>query len=343
MKNRVGLVIDDRYLDHSILMPSPENPNRIRHLANIVRNNYAESCLMLPAREASIGDIAEVHSDFYLQQLKEHSLKSDPFSYDRDTYLMEHTFYTAQLAAGGCLELADRLMKGDLDYGFAMIRPPGHHAEPGRGMGFCVFNNVCITAQYLRKKYGLNRILILDFDAHHGNGTQEVFYDSDEVLVLSLHQHDLFPFTGKTEDFGTGDGAGYTINVPVFSQFGDAEYTFLLGRIMQAVVEQYLPQIILVSAGYDGHRDETISGTNLTTEWFGVATAMLKQYAEVCDGRLLMVLEGGYNADSLELSVLETINSLLKKSNGKKVGVLHSERANNILHNHPLRTHWTLE
>ena len=162
---------------------------------------------------------------------------------------MEQSIYTAQLATGGCLDLADRLLGGDLDSGFALIRPPGHHAEPGRGMGFCVFNNVSITAEYLRKQYGLNRILIIDFDAHHGNGTQEAFYDTDEVMVMSLHQRDIFPFSGDASELGAEKGLGYTINVPVYSQFGDAEYTFLLGRLLQVVAEQYLPQIILVSAG----------------------------------------------------------------------------------------------
>ncbi|EKD34928.1 MAG: hypothetical protein ACD_75C02122G0002, partial [uncultured bacterium] len=239
--------------------------------------------------------------------------------------------------------LADRIMEGTLAHGFAMIRPPGHHAEPGRGMGFCIINNVAVTAQYLRRKYHLNRILILDFDAHHGNGTQEVFYDTDEVLVISIHQRDLFPFTGKASEAGSGPGEGYTINVPVFAQFGDLEYTFLLGRILQSVMEQYLPQIILVSAGYDGHRDETISGTLLTTEWYGLITAMLKQYArEVCGDRLLMILEGGYNPVSLEASVLATLDSLLA-ARRDKIGVFFSERANQVLKNHPLHSCWTLQ
>jgi acetoin utilization deacetylase AcuC-like enzyme len=255
---------------------------------------------------------------------------------------MEHSLHIAELAAGGCLELADRLMAGEIDSGFALIRPPGHHAEPGRGMGFCIFNNVSITAQYLRRKYKLNRILIVDFDAHHGNGTQEVFFDTDEVLFLSLHQRGIFPFSGEMTEVGTGKGEGYTINIPVFPQFGDAEYTFLLGRILQSVVEQYLPQIILVSAGYDGHKDETISGTLLSTEWYGLITAMLKQYAhEACGNRLLMVLEGGYNPVSLEASVLATFESLLTPRQDK-IGVFFSERANQLIKNHPLRNYWTL-
>lgn len=334
--------MDDRYLDHCISRRSPENPERIRNLANVVRNQYAGRCRIVQGRQAQMEDIERVHSHFYLEQLKQHSVKDDPYSYDKDTYLMEHSIYTAQLAAGGCLELADSLMTDDLDSAFALIRPPGHHAEPGRGMGFCVFNNVSITAEFLRKSYGLNRILIIDFDAHHGNGTQEAFYDTDEVLVLSLHQRDIFPFTGGAVELGEGKGAGYTINIPVYSQYGDPEYTFLLGRFLQVVVEQYLPQIILVSAGYDAHQDDRMSGITLTTEWFGVATALIKQYADLaCDGRLLMVLEGGYNPVSLEASVTETLDSLLTERQGK-IGVMHSERANALLVDHPFLNYWTL-
>lgn len=343
MNKRLGLVVDGRFQRHAITGHSPENPARIRNLSLVVRERFRQDCVFLPARAAGLDDIEAVHSRFYLDQLRDHQLRSDPYSYDRDTYLMEHSLETAELAVGGCLDLADRIVTGELDQGFAMVRPPGHHAEPGRGMGFCIFNNVAITAEYLRRRYQLNRILILDFDAHHGNGTQEVFYDTDEVLVVSLHQRDLFPFTGKAGEVGSGKGKGYTINVPVFAQFGDAEYTFLLGRILQSVVEQYLPQIILVSAGYDGHRDETISGTNLSTEWFGLVTVMLKQYAqESCDNRLLMVLEGGYNPLSLEASVLATIESLLV-SRRDKIGVFYSERANQLLKDHPLQAKWILQ
>jgi len=342
MNNRVGLVVDDRYLNHRISASSPENPERLRNLATVVKDQFAGRCKIMAGREAGFDNIELVHSKFYLDQLKEHSVRSNPFSYDKDTYLMEQSIYTAQLATGGCLELSDRLMEGELDSAFALIRPPGHHAEPGRGMGFCVFNNVSITAEYLRKQYGLNRILIIDFDAHHGNGTQDAFYETEEVMVLSLHQKDIFPFSGAASETGAGKGLGYTINVPVYAQFGDPEYTFLLGRLLQVVTEQYLPQIILVSAGYDGHEDDTMSGTCLTTKWFGTATALIQQAAEsACDGRLLMVLEGGYNPVSLEASVLETLDSLLTKRTGK-VGIMHSERANSLLIDHPFKSTWTL-
>lgn len=338
-----GLVFDNRLFDHKIDKHSPENPDRIRNLyRRLASLEYEGRYEKVVPRELSVEDVKSVHSSLYIEQLREHSVRPDPYSYDKDTYLMEQSMHTAQLAAGGCLTLTDRIMSGELDNGFALIRPPGHHAEIGRGMGFCIFNNVALTAEYLRSVYGLNRILIVDFDVHHGNGTQDVFVESNEVMFLSLHQKGIFPFSGEADEIGADKGRGYTINVPVYSQFGDVEYTFLMGRLLQGLVEQYMPQFILVSAGYDAHQDDSISATNISTDWFGTATTMLKQYAlESCDGRILFILEGGYNPKTLEASALATVDSLLKPNNGK-VGVMHSARAEKILINHPVREFWTI-
>lgn len=342
MNKKVGLLYDNRYFDHAIEQYSHENPDRIRHLYTTIKERYNDRFCMFSPREASLDDIKAVHSSFYLQQIREHAVHADPYSYDRDTYLMRDSFVTALLAAGGCLKLADSIMDGTLDSGFALIRPPGHHAEPGRGMGFCILNNIGITAKYLIKRYQLNRILIVDFDVHHGNGTQEVFYDSDQVLFISLHQKGLFPFSGSPQELGRDKGVGYTINIPVFPQFGDCEYTYLVGRLLQSVVEQYMPQIIMVSAGFDGHCDDNISGTLLSTRWYGIVTTMLKQYAqESCDSKLMFVLEGGYNRVSLESSILATLESFLAPE-APRIGVMYTERADRLLKNHPLREYWTL-
>lgn len=341
--NRLGLVFDDRYLRHAIGLPSLENPDRIRGLyLRLLQKEYHGSIVQVPPREASQAEIEMVHSSFYVGQLGEHVVKSAPFSYDRDTYLMEESLPTARMAVGGCLALADHIMGGELDYGFSLIRPPGHHATAGRGMGFCIFNNVALTAEYLRRQYGLRRILILDFDVHHANGTQEIFYDSNEVMVVSIHQKGIFPFTGEADEIGVGNGAGYTINIPVHPQFGDGEYTCLLGRLLQGLVEQYLPQFILVSAGYDGHREDSISGTMLSTRWFATVTHLLRRHAqESCDNRLLYVMEGGYNPAALEKSVLATIDALLRP-NFERPGILPVPRAEAVFENHPLRQYWTI-
>ncbi|MFH2122451.1 MAG: histone deacetylase [Pseudomonadota bacterium] len=341
--NRLGLVFDSRYLHHAITNPSLENPDRLRSLyLHLQQEKYNKNTRHIPPREATSAEISMVHSLFYVEQLREHAVKSDPFSYDRDTYLMDDSLPTARLAAGGCLALAERIMEGELDYGFSLVRPPGHHASAGRGMGFCIFNNVAITAEYLRRNHGLNRILILDFDVHHANGTQEIFYDTNEVLVCSIHQKGIFPFTGEAEEIGIEAGTGYTVNLPVHPQFGDKEYTYLLGRLLQGLVEQYLPQFILVSAGYDGHVDESISGILLSTQWYATVTHLLRRHAsESCNNRLMYVMEGGYNSVSLEKSVIATIDAMLQKDFDRP-GILSVPRAEKILVDHPLRKYWAI-
>jgi len=342
MSSNIGLLLDDRYLQHAIAARSPENPERLRQLVPAVRDRYGAKCRIWQAQGADRPEIEAVHSSFYLQQILEHQNAANPYSYDKDTYLMAESLRTAELAAGGCLLLADHIMAGDCERGFAMIRPPGHHAEQGRGMGFCIVNNVAVTAEYLRSRYKLNRILILDFDAHHGNGTQEIFYGTEEILFVSIHQRGIFPFSGQVEEIGSGSGKGYNINLPVFAQSGDQEFTYLLGKTLQMLVEQYLPQFILVSAGYDGHKDDSISNINLTTEWFTLVTMLLRQYAaDACGGKLMMVLEGGYNPNSLAEAVVATIDGLVAPEK-KKIGILYSERAHQVLREHPFHDYWTM-
>lgn len=340
--SNTGIVFDQRFLDHRIPHPSKENPDRLRPLFTTIKERYNGSLTQVAPREADIATIEQVHSPFYLNQVREHALASDPYSYDKDTYLMDMSLATAQLAAGGCLELADRILAGELQQGFALIRPPGHHAEPGRGMGFCILNNVALTARYLINHYQLSRILILDFDVHHGNGTQEAFFDTEKVLFLSIHQNNIFPFSGVANETGTEKGNGYNINIPVPSQFGDEEYVYLTGKLLQSVAEQYLPEIILVSAGYDGHKDDTISSTLLTTNGFFTITSLLKQCAqEICDSRLLYILEGGYNPVSLGDSILATLDSMLQPASSR-IGIPPSGRAGAVLGDHPLTAFWTL-
>lgn len=342
MSNKPGILLDNRLFRHAIDRQSPENPERLRSLyKHLDAPEYRRRFHRIPARAAGSEAVEAVHSRFYLDQVREHSRTAEPFSFDRDTYIMSETLECAYLAAGGCLQMADAIMSGAIDRGFALVRPPGHHAEPGRAMGFCVLNNVAITAAWLRREFGLSRILVFDFDIHHGNGTQEAFYGTDEVLVLSFHQNDLFPFTGAMEDLGEGPGTGYTINVPVFPQYGDSEYTFLAGHLLQAVVEQYLPQIIIVSAGFDGHMDDPISKTHLTTRWYATVARLLRRLSiESCQGRLLVVLEGGYNPTALQASVIAVLEALLEPD-PPVVGIMPSNRAARLIAGHPAKQHWT--
>lgn len=342
MSDKPGILLDNRLFRHAIDRQSPENPERLRSLyQRLDAPDYRKRFHRIPARAAGSDAVEAVHSRFYLDQVRDHSRMAEPFSFDRDTYIMSETLECAYLAAGGCLQMAEAIMSGAIDRGFALVRPPGHHAEPGRAMGFCVLNNVAITAAWLRREYGLSRILVFDFDIHHGNGTQETFYGTNEVLVVSFHQNDLFPFTGATADLGEGPGTGYTINVPVFPQYGDSEYTYLAGHLLQAVVEQYLPQIIIVSAGFDGHMDDPISKTRLTTRWYATITRLLRRLSvESCQGRLLMVLEGGYNPAALQASVIAVLEALLEPD-PPVVGIMLSDRAARLIASHPAKQHWT--
>lgn len=342
MNKKPGIVLDHRLFRHVIDQLSQENPERLRHLyRHIDSTAYRKRFKRIDAKSADIGVVEAVHSRFYLDQIHAHARSPDPYSYDRDTYVMAETLDCAFLAAGGCLQLAEAIMSGVVDSGFALVRPPGHHAEPGRGLGFCLLNNVAITAAWLKKVYGLNRILVFDFDVHHGNGIQEAFYASNEVLVFSIHQKDVFPFSGSMHELGEGIGLGYTVNVPVFPQYGDKEYTYLTGQILQALVEQYMPQFILVSAGFDGHIDDPMSKTRLTTQWFANVTRLIRRLAiESSDNRLLMVLEGGYNPVSLEASVLAVLD-ILAEPDPRRMGILPSERADKLISDHPAKHFWT--
>lgn len=342
MNKKPGILLDRSLLRHAIEGVSLENPDRLRSIYRMLDDRAHDGRFTrIPPMPADAEAVEAVHSRFYLDQLRSHAQSSDPFSYDRDTYVMSETVDCAFLAAGGCMQMADAIMAGEIDRGFAVIRPPGHHAEPGRGMGFCVLNNAAIIAAWLRARYGLSRILLFDFDIHHGNGTQEAFYESKEILFFSIHQRNLFPFSGSASELGEGAGAGYSINVPVYPQYGDVEYTYLTGQILQALVEQYMPQFILVSAGFDGHRDDPISKTQLTTRWFATITHLIRRLAqEHGENRVLMLLEGGYNPAALQSSVMTVLHAL-EAPVPQSVGILYSQRAAGLIANHPARQYWT--
>ncbi len=333
MRKKVGILADDRFLDHRIDQNVLECPERLRNIyLRLKQPGREEHFRFYSPRSASASELEAVHSSLYVDQIRNYCLHDDSFAYDQDTYLMEDSFYTAELAAGGGLVLCDALLAGEIDQGFALVRPPGHHAETGRGMGFCIFNNIAIAANYLKTRHGLQRILIFDFDAHHGNGAQNIFYNDDQVLLISIHQSNLFPKnSGGISELGAGAGVGYNINIPVYPFFGDLEYNYLLGKVVQEIISQYMPRIILVSAGFDGHGKETISELNLSTDWYGQVTETLKYFArEYCENRLLYFLEGGYNSAILETSVFNTLKALLAEP-PKTIGFPFSPRASELL------------
>ncbi|MGQ9653077.1 MAG: histone deacetylase family protein, partial [Thermodesulfobacteriota bacterium] len=206
----------------------------------------------------------------------------------------------ALLAAGGCLEALDRIFSRDIQNAFAMIRPPGHHAETSRAMGFCLFNNVAVAARYAQTKYGLSRVMIVDWDLHHGNGTQWTFYEDPSVLYASTHQYPYYPGSGAFQEIGRGEGEGYTLNVPLSVGHGDPEFVGIYRRIIAEVGRVFRPELLIISAGFDIYQGDPLGGMGVTPEGFGLLARILIQMAEeTCQGKVLVSLEGGYDLRGL--------------------------------------------
>lgn len=312
-RQRIGIVAERDYLRHQIPLNVRESPKRIWPVYQRIDEIVAAGELKrVSAREASDAEILSVHSALYLSQLREHAVSGNPFGYDKDTYLMEDTLYVASFAAGGCIALGDAIINNEVDTGIALVRPPGHHAGVGNGAGFCVLNNVAILAKHLQRQYDLSRIMILDMDAHHGNGTQEIFFESGSVLFMSIHEENLFPAnSGAANEIGADDGEGYTINIPVKPGFGDVEYSYMLGQLVQEVIIQYAPQILLVSMGFDTHIDDPISNLALTTDWYRLMARTLGWYVNTYGVQKIMyILEGGYIAKSVEVSTMALLKGM---------------------------------
>ncbi len=252
-----------------------------------------------------------VHHEHYVKHVAEVAERGGG-NLDPDTYLNHRSYEVALLAAGGLLNLVDAILEGQVDNGFALVRPPGHHALPGRGMGFCLFNNIAVAARYALEHKGLSRILIVDFDLHHGNGTQDVFYSTDQVLYFSTHQYPYYPGTGHWSEIGEGPGEGFTANFPLPAGVGDEGYEQIFDEMLYPLAERYSPELILVSAGYDAHWADPLGMMQLSTTGYGYLTGVLRQMAEeLCGGRLAFTLEGGYDLRALANSIAATIQTLL--------------------------------
>jgi acetoin utilization deacetylase AcuC-like enzyme len=255
--------------------------------------------------------LLEVHDDHYVKLVRDVAERGGG-NLDPDTYLSHRSYEVALLAAGGLVNLVEAILNGEVTNGFALVRPPGHHALRGRGMGFCLFNNVAVGARYALGHKGLSRVLIVDFDLHHGNGTQETFYGTDQVLYFSTHQYPYYPGSGHWSEIGEGDGEGYTVNVPLPAGVGDEGYERVFDEVLYPLAERYHPQMILVSAGYDAHWADPLGMMQLSATGYGRLTSILKEMAEeLCDGRLAFTLEGGYDLRAMPHSIAATLQALV--------------------------------
>ncbi|MEE8348943.1 MAG: histone deacetylase [Acidobacteriota bacterium] len=307
-----GIVLDTGFTRHLTPPGHPERPERVAALLEAFeRWNRLDELVRVPTSTAQEGWIQAVHSSAHLARIKATSGKESS-QLDGDTATSADSYQVALLAAGSGVTLVDALVRERIDSGFALIRPPGHHAESNRPMGFCLFNNVAVAAEQAIQKGLAEKVAIVDFDVHHGNGTQEIFYSRSDVLYLSTHQFPFYPGTGHFSETGAGPGQGFTANFPLPAGSGDSFYCTIFQDFLLPIIQQFSPQLILVSAGYDAHRDDPLAGMNLSTDGFGELVNLLNKVArEVCGGRILYLLEGGYNLSALCDAVLLTIDTSL--------------------------------
>jgi acetoin utilization deacetylase AcuC-like enzyme len=309
---RLGIVSDPRFREHDPGSHHPECPERLEALEALFAEPDLAPCVRAAARWANEEELTRVHTPYLVRAIAESAARPHT-SYDPDTAASEGTFAAACLAAGSAIDLADSVLAGDLDCGFAALRPPGHHAEADRAMGFCFFNNVAVVAQHLRARRGLERILVVDWDVHHGNGTQHSFYDDDGVMYASLHQYPFYPGTGAADEIGRGAAAGYTVNVPMPAGASHDHYVAAFRDVLLPVAREFAPQFVLVSAGFDAHRDDPLAAVELDETSFAAMThALTGLAAEHCEGRIVLLLEGGYSLSALSRSVRATLDALRK-------------------------------
>ena len=299
-------------------------------LLDLARTLQGGTIQILPPRQARKEEIETCHSRQYIDLIQSTS-ETNRFALDGDTVTCADSFGTALLAVGGFLRLLDSMAAGEFRNGFALVRPPGHHALRDHAMGFCLFNTVAIGAQHLKTHCGAKRVLVMDWDVHHGNGTQNSFYGDPSVLYISTHQFPYYPGTGAMVEIGEGKGVGYTVNIPLPSGCGDEEYFEVFKQIVIPIAGKFEPEWILVSAGFDPHKNDPLGGMLVTEAGFAVMASLLVDLAQkYAGGKVAFLLEGGYNLEALKNSaaaVLQIISGgqridLPSQAGGKNIEIL---------------------
>lgn len=313
---KTGYLHDLRYMLHDTGPYHPEMAERLSAVYNGIKAaGLLDQLVLIPAVRADRQWVETVHDPAYVRRFEEVCLSGNrTFDYP-DNQMCPDTYETAYLAVGGLLEVARRIMVGELDNAFCAVRPPGHHAERSQAMGFCYFNNVAVAARYLQMEHGIKRVGIIDFDVHHGNGTQQIFETDPTVFYYSIHQHPSFAFPGTGREFeeGVGEGLGFTKNSPVLPGQGDDVYKKLIGSDLLPAFDRFKPEFIIVSSGFDGHQDDDMSDINLSTEGYTwIMETIMQLVNRHAAGRVMSVLEGGYCLERLGELTANHVKILLK-------------------------------
>jgi len=304
----MGIIYDDRYLKHDTGLGHPERPERLVAIRDIITSH--NKLISLKPREATKKEIQWVHNSDHVDRILEMK-GSEFFMLDADTPMSPGTTDAALLAVGGVIECVRQVEEESVSSAFAFPRPPGHHAETNRAMGFCIFNNIAIAAEYLIKEKNMKRVAIVDYDVHHGNGTQHSFYDREDVFYISTHRFPFFPGTGSEKEKGEGAGAGYTLNLPFSAYADDDDYRKSFEEKIIPALEKYNPEFILVSAGFDAHILDPLGGMKLRKTGFNFMNEKLMSLAKkCCGGKIVFVLEGGYDLKGLQEGVESVFESV---------------------------------
>ncbi|HZW37955.1 MAG TPA: histone deacetylase family protein [Ignavibacteriaceae bacterium] len=311
VQSKLCFIYDERFLLHKSPYYHAENPNRLAMAFHYIhKSGFFDDVKIYKPLEASGAHIRLVHTKEHYNFIK-NSINTGRTLIDPDTYIIKDSWTASKLAAGSVITAVNLVQNHQHDYAFCLVRPPGHHAESNKSMGFCLFNNVAIGAAYAINKFNLERIAIIDWDVHHGNGTQEIFYDSDKVMVFNIFQNPLYPGTGSTNEIGKGKGEGYNFNFPVPAGTKGSEFFRILGKQIIPKLKEYKPQLIFISAGFDAHKDDPLAQVELNEKDFGTLTKMLVDFAEDDDIPIISVLEGGYNLKALGKSIVAHLKEFI--------------------------------
>lgn len=309
-QQKTGFVYHPDYLNHDTGPHHPERPDRLRaSLAALQQSDIWEQLHPIEPTPASTTQLLYAHESNYPKHIKQHCEAEVPLTYD--TSVVKASYDIALLSTGGVLNAANAVATGAVQNAFAMVRPPGHHATPNRSMGFCLFNNIAIAARYLQREHGVGKVAIVDWDVHHGNGTQDIFYEDESVFFFSIHQSPLYPGTGSSLERGSGKARGTTLNVPMPPGSGDDEYVMVFTDVLIPALQEFAPEFTLISAGFDAHYLDPLAGTEVTATGFATLTDLILAFA---GGRLVSALEGGYSLEGVSESVVAHVERLVNQS-----------------------------
>ncbi len=312
-KNKTAFVYDPTYLEHDTGHGHPERRERLEAtMSHLQKQDWFEELIKVAPRVAEREWIETTHASNYISRVEEEIKRGVSHVDSPDVSVSEQSYDVALLATGAVLQMADKVMSKEVDNGFALIRPPGHHAENSTALGFCLFNNAAIGARYVQQKYGVDKVMILDWDVHHGNGTQHTFEEDPSVLYISTHQYPFYPGTGAYSETGKGRGQGSVLNCPMSAGSTDADYEQAFSEKILPKIDQFKPDVVMISAGFDAHYDDPLGQINLSTQFYGWMSERMTEAAnKYAEGRLISMLEGGYDLNALAHCVDTHLQTLM--------------------------------